>query len=137
MKRLSLISLLLLGMLATTSSAAPKQVSIVIHHQTHGCHSWAVGEHGTYKVALHVTVSPGSTVKFVNDDVMPQKIVKKSGAKVVFHGKANLSTPGATVKISFARAGVYTFGTVAGEDYMKGVKTIGEDNVLKLVVTVK
>ncbi len=26
--------------------------------------------------------------------------------------------------------------TKAGEDYMKGMKTIGEDNVLRLVVTV-
>jgi plastocyanin len=137
MKRLSLTSLLLLGLLATTSSAAPKQVSIVIHHQTRGCHSWAVGVHGTYKAALHVTVAPRSTIAFVNNDVMPQKIIKKAGPAVTFHGKANLSTPGATLKVTFAKAGVYTFGTVAGEDYMKGIKTIGEDNVLKLVVTVK
>jgi hypothetical protein len=39
--------------------------------------------------------------------------------------------------VTFARAGVYTFKTVAGEDYMKGVKTTGADNVLKLVVTVR
>ena len=38
--------------------------------------------------------------------------------------------------MKFAKAGVYTFTTKAGEDYMKGIKTIGEDNVLKLKVTV-
>ena len=43
---------------------------------------------------------------------------------------------GATTHVKFAKAGVYTFTTRAGEDYMKGVKTIGEDNVLKLKVTV-
>ena len=68
---------------------------------------------------------------------MPQKIVLKSGPKVAFAGKANLNKPAASVKVVFAKAGVYTFGTVAGEDYVKGIKTIGEDNVLKLVVTVK
>jgi hypothetical protein len=30
----------------------------------------------------------------------------------------------------------YIFTTKAGEDYMKGVKTSGEDNILRLVVTV-
>jgi plastocyanin len=138
MKRFSLTTLLLLGMLlATTASAAPKQVSIVIHHQTRGCHAWAVGENGPYKAALKVTVARGATLTFVNNDVMPQKIVKKSGAKIVFLGKANLSKPSAAVKVVFAKSGVYTFGTIVGEDYVKGIKTVGEDNVLKLVVTVK
>ncbi|MDX6503844.1 MAG: hypothetical protein QOE29_969 [Gaiellaceae bacterium] len=137
MKRFVLVLLLVLGVFATSASAAPKQVSIVIQHQTRGCHSWAVGVNGTQKVVLRVSITTGSTLKFVNNDVMPQKIVKKSGAKVVFLSKANLSKPAATVKVVFTKAGVYTFGTVAGEDYAKGITTVGEDNVLKLVVTVK
>ena len=44
---------------------------------------------------------------------------------------------GATVKVTFPAAGVYKLTTKAGEDYMQGMKTIGEDNVLKLTVTVK
>jgi hypothetical protein len=39
--------------------------------------------------------------------------------------------------VTFTKPGVYTFTTKAGEDYMSGVKTIGEDNVLKLTVTVR
>ena len=39
-------------------------------------------------------------------------------------------------RVAFAKAGVYRFTTKAGEDYMKGVKTIGEDNVLRLTVQV-
>ena len=50
---------------------------------------------------------------------------------------SNLNHPGATTKVKFAKAGVYTFKTRAGEDYMKGIKTIGEDNVLRLTVTVR
>ena len=40
--------------------------------------------------------------------------------------------------VGFSRAGVYTFKTRPGEDYanMKGMKTVGEDNVLRLKVRV-
>jgi hypothetical protein len=43
---------------------------------------------------------------------------------------------GASVKVTFSKAGTYLFKTKAGEDYMPGVKTIGEDNILRLTVTV-
>src|SRR3954451_2466052 len=40
MKRFSLsIAFLLAALVATSAAAAPKQVSIVIHHQTRGCHT--------------------------------------------------------------------------------------------------
>jgi hypothetical protein len=42
----------------------------------------------------------------------------------------------ATLRVTFPKAGVYTFTTKVGEDYMSGVKTIGEDNVLRLTVVV-
>jgi hypothetical protein len=34
---------------------------------------------------------------------------------------------GSRTKVTFAKAGTYTFTTKAGEDFMSGVKTIGED----------
>jgi hypothetical protein len=43
---------------------------------------------------------------------------------------------GARTKVTFTKAGTYRFTTKVGEDYMKGVKTVGEDNVLKLTVVV-
>ena len=48
-----------------------------------------------------------------------------------------MSHVGATASVKFPRAGTYVFTTKAGEDYMKGVKTIGEDNVLTLKVVVR
>ena len=135
MKRIALLALFLL-FATSASAAAPKQVTVTIHHQTHGCHAWAVGT-GQYKAVQRVTVARGATLRFVNNDVMPQKIVLKSGPKVVFSGKTNLAKPAASVKAVLARPGVYTFGTVVGEDYVKGIVTTGEDNVLRLVVTVK
>jgi hypothetical protein len=47
-----------------------------------------------------------------------------------------LARMGAADRITFTKAGVYHFTTKAGEDYMKGIKTIGEDNVLRLTVRV-
>jgi len=47
-----------------------------------------------------------------------------------------LGRMGAATSITFAKPGLYRFITKAGEDYMAGVKTIGEDNVLRLTVRV-
>jgi hypothetical protein len=49
-----------------------------------------------------------------------------------------MSHMSAAVTVSFASVGVYRFTTKAGEDYKwaGSPKTIGEDNVLRLTVTV-
>ena len=44
---------------------------------------------------------------------------------------------GATTSIKLTQPGVYRFRTRAGEDYMAGLKTTGEDNILTLTVTVQ
>ena len=38
--------------------------------------------------------------------------------------------------MTFPAKRVYKLTTKAGEDYMEGTKTIGEDNVLRAIVTV-
>ena len=50
-----------------------------------------------------------------------------------------MAKPGATATARFLARGTYVFKTRAGDDYpmMKNMKTIGEDNVLRLVVTVR
>jgi hypothetical protein len=49
---------------------------------------------------------------------------------------AMLARMGASSKVTFSKAGVYKLTTRPGEDYMAGVKTTGDDNVLTLTVTV-
>src|SRR6185312_2811441 len=122
--------------LASVASASAPRASIVIRHQMHGCHTWAVNG-SPFKAALSVKLARGTVAVVTNNDVMPHKLVQVSGPA------AKLSTPamshmGASSRIVFAHAGVYKFKTVAGEDYpnMAGMKTIGEDNVLRLTVTV-
>src|SRR5438874_9921119 len=63
---------------ALGSASAPRSLAITIRHQTHHCHTWAVGS-GAYKASLSVKVARGGSIRFTNDDVMPHKLVKLSG----------------------------------------------------------
>jgi plastocyanin len=125
--------------LAAVASAgsAPGHSTILIRHQMRGCHTWAVNR-GPFRASLSTTLARGGTITFTNNDVMPHKLVLKSGPAVRFVGKRAMSHMGASVKVVFSKAGVYRFATKAGEDYpsMEGMKTIGEDNVLRLTVKV-
>ena len=140
MKRsiLSLAAVLALagGLVAAGLAApAPKGATVVIRHQLRGCHSWSFNG-GAFNPALAARLARGGTITFVDNDLMPHQLIEKSGPAVRYSGNPLMHTMGASVRVTFAKAGVYVFGTKAGEDYVKGVKTIGEDNVLRLSVTV-
>jgi hypothetical protein len=47
-----------------------------------------------------------------------------------------MSHMGARSRVTFPAAGTFVLSTKAGEDYMKGIKTIGEDNTLRITVVV-
>ena len=71
----------------------------------------------------------------------PEPSVAERGERISVAGRdtvahAAMTHMGAQAIARFAAKGKYVFTTKAGEDYMKGVKTAGEDNVLRLVVTV-
>jgi hypothetical protein len=123
--------------LLLAATASPQAgTTLTIRHQLRGCHSWSVNG-GASKPSQVLTLTKGATLTIVNNDVMPHKFVKVSGPALSLASSANLNHSGATTHVKFAKAGVYTFTTKAGEDYMKGVKTIGADNVLRLKVTVR
>ena len=136
-KRISLLLALVLATAlagAAASSAAPGSASLVIRHQTHGCHSWSVNG-GAFKASQSLALRRGGTLTVTDNDVMSHTLVLTSGPSLrIAHPK--LGHPGASLKITFTKPGVYHFTTKAGEDYMAGIKTIGEDNVLKLTVHV-
>ena len=115
---------------------APKKATITIRHQMRGCHAWAVNG-GALRATLTTTLARGGTIRFVDNDVMSHKLVRTSGTAVRYVGSPAMRHMGASVSVTFARAGTYRFTTKAGEDY-PGMqpKTIGEDNVLHLVVKV-
>ena len=139
MKRLLVLllaSIAAVALVAAIASAGTRSsATVVIRHQLRGCHSWSVNG-GPFKAAQTLSLARGGTITFVDNDVMSHQLVKTSGPAVKFVGNPKMSKIGASTKAVFAKAGTYRFTTKAGEDYMKGVKTIGEDNVLKLTVKV-
>ena len=134
--RTLLIGALLTAILALAAPAgAGSNAQVTIRHATKGCHTWAVNDQA-YRATQHVTVTRGTTFTLMNKDVMPHTLIQLAGPKVTL-GHALLNHMGASTKFTLSKSGTYRFGTKAGEDY-KGiaVKTIGEDNILRLTVVV-
>jgi hypothetical protein len=137
-KRLSIAAIgLAAGALAGSALAAPHGATLTIRHQARGCHSWSFDNH-QWTPTQKITLARGARLTVVDNDVMPHILVQLTGPK------AHLVSPamrklGAHAQVTFPAKGVYVLGTKAGEDYprMSGMKTVGEDNVLRLVVTVK
>lgn len=134
-RTLSVLAVAGASLLLAATASPQTGTTLTIRHQLRGCHSWSVNG-GAFKPSQSVTMTKGASLTIVNNDVMPHKLVKVSGPALTLTS-ANMNHAGATMHVKFAKAGVYTFMTKAGEDYMKGVKTIGADNVLKLQVTVR
>jgi plastocyanin len=139
MKILKALSAVVLvgAVVATVAVAAPaKNARLTIRHQTKNCHTWAL-DRGTYAAHVDARLPVGGTITITNNDVMPHRLIEQRGPNAVFSGRVSMDHMGATLKVTFPRAGTYVFKTKAGEDYMEGVKTTGEDNVLTLKVVVR
>ena len=145
---LAVAAICVLGLAASASAAS--NTTILIRHQTHGCHAWSVGTGKAYKPAQSLKLTAGSSITIVNNDAMAHQLFQISGPRVAikkvqttmmdmsheFKGHGVMAHPGASVKIVFHKAGIYKFKTRFGEDYMKMPDTIGEDNTLTLKVIV-
>ena len=125
------------ALVITSVAPAAGTATITISHQTRGCHMWQLG-HANPKASLSVTFRAGTVLGFVNNDVMPHKLIQQAGPKLSLrHQSMNHMSAATSVKLT--RKGVYRFTTKAGEDYpsMSSMKTIGEDYVLHLTIHVK
>jgi len=131
--KLTLTALIALA-LAGSALASPSNRTLTIRHQVHHCHSWSF-DGTTWRASQSATLAAGSTLTVVDNDVMSHTLVQVSGPKATITGAA-MKTMSAHARVVFGTRGTYVFTTKVGEDYMKGVKTIGEDNVLRLVVKV-
>ena len=130
----SAAALALGALLSGSALASSPQSTLTIRHQTRGCHAWSFNG-GPYKASLKITLAPGRTLNVIDNDVMPHKLIQLAGpkAKLVSPVMKHMS---AQARIVFAKKGTYRFTTKPGEDYMKGITTIGKDNVLRLTVVV-
>jgi hypothetical protein len=131
------LALTMLVALAVSGSAlaATNNATLTIRHQTHGCHNWTLDGGKSWHVTQRINFVRGAVLTVVDNDVMSHKLIQVSGPKAALAG-ATMAMMGARAHVAFPTKGIYVFKTHAGEDYMKGIKTTGEDNVLKLVVTV-
>ena len=128
------LALALTAVLVGSALASTPKATLTIRHQTRGCHTWSINN-TSYRASLKVRLARGTTLTVIDNDVMPHKLIQLAGpkAKLVTPAMKHMS---AQAKVVFAKKGTYRFTTKAGEDYMKGIKTIGPDNVLRLTVTV-
>lgn len=139
MKRTSLIgtsalALAAAGLLVGSAFAGSRGQTLTIRHQMRGCHAWSFNG-GAYKPSLQIKLARGTTLKVIDNDVMPHKLIQLAGPKARLVAPA-MNHMSAQAKVLFAKKGTYRFTTKPGEDYMKGMKTVGPDNVLRLTVTV-
>jgi hypothetical protein len=146
----ALFAVVLLTASLAAAGPAPKGAALRILHATKGCHTWAANG-GPARASQTLTLSVNGSLWIANDDVMSHKLVELSGPAVLMQalptpmsmgmkgnfGPATMAHMGAVTKVTLPSAGVYVFTTKPGEDYTKGVKTTGEDNVLRLVVHVR
>ena len=151
MKRIILALAAVVALGVASTATAGSATTLVIRHQTHGCHAWSAGTGLPYKPAQSLKLAVGSSITVVNNDAMAHQIFQTSGPHVAitkvptgmmdmsheFKGMGVMGRPGASVKIVFTKPGIYKFKTRFGEDYMKMPDTVGEDNTLTLKVVVR
>jgi plastocyanin len=125
------------ALVVSSASAHGTAATLTIRHQIHGCHSWSF-DGGAYKASQVVQLSRGATLTVRNNDVMPHELVLTSGPSVKI-ATPRMGRMGAISRVRFTKAGVYHFKTKPGEDYSwaSHMQTKGEDNVLRLTVTVR
>lgn len=138
------------GMMGAGPATRSSSATLLIRHQVKHCHAWSLNG-GAFKSAHSISLERGATVTIINDDVMPHRLIKLAGAAATIrngstmpmgagmHGTAApglMNYMGATTTIKLSTPGVYRFRTRAGEDYMPGFRTTGEDNVLTLTIIV-
>jgi plastocyanin len=125
------------ALLAVSPAAAARTPTITISHEMKGCHEWQLGS-GKLAPSLTITLKAGTTLRFMNNDIMPHRLIQQSGPKLTLV-RPNMNRLSAVATTKLTRKGMYRFTTAAGEDYkiFAGHKTIGEDYILHLTVHVK
>jgi plastocyanin len=119
---------------AKARQTAPTSASATIDHVTRGCHVLTVNN-GAQTTNATIHLAAGGSLRVQDNDVMPHQIVRVAGPQAQFVGAA-MTHMGARSTVTFPTPGTYSLTTKAGEDYMKGIQTLGPDNTLRIKVIV-
>src|SRR6266511_5108402 len=76
----SALALALAGLFAGSAFASSPQATLTIRHQLRGCHAWSFNG-GPYKASLKTNVARGTTLKVLDNDAMPHKLIQVAGPK--------------------------------------------------------
>jgi plastocyanin len=125
------------ALVGVSPAAGRSTATVTISHEMKGCHMWQLGS-GKLAPTLKISLAKGTTLRFVNNDIMPHKLVQVAGPQATLVRPA-MNRLAAVSTTTLTHAGTYRFTTNPGEDYkiFAGHKTIGEDYVLRLTVRVK
>jgi plastocyanin len=138
-KSLVFLALVAAAVAIAAPAGAKAPIRITIRHATVGCHTWAIAN-GGFHPAQTTHVHAGASFMIMNNDVMPHTLVQLAGPHVTLAGHMvamRMGHMGATTTLTLTKPGTYRFVTKAGEDYPGvSVKTIGADNILRLMVVV-
>src|SRR5262249_49921249 len=94
-----------MSMSGTQTSAAAEQLTII--HVQKGCHVWS---NGTSQMAtVRLTMKPGQMLRIMNQDVDMHRMIELSGPDMMALGGP--MSQGQVDTLTFARPGVYRFGT--------------------------
>ena len=134
---LAFLVVVVVAAVVAVPAGAKAPIPIRIQHVTHGCHTWSVGTSAANPTQT-LRVNAGTSFVIMNNDVMAHRLVQVAGPKVSLHlSTMMMGHMGAMTTLTLRTHGVYRFITKAGEDYPGiHVKTIGKDNVLRLMVVV-
>jgi hypothetical protein len=121
---------------AASAGSPPSNASLLIRHQVQGCHTWSAN-HDAFKASQSITLRRGGLLTVTNNDVMPHKLVLTSGPALHIATR-DLGPHGRLAEGRPDQAGDLPLHDEAGRGLsgMSGMKTTGEDNVLKLTVVV-
>jgi hypothetical protein len=140
--KLTAVCLAALALAAASAAAGSTRVArITIRHQAQGCHAWSV-DGGPYRARLAITLPSGGTIDFMNDDVMPHRLVQLAGPRLTMPPQMIRSTfkhpGGGNVSLRFGTPGTYRFRTVDDDDSgAAAFATDGPENLLRLTVVVR
>jgi hypothetical protein len=112
---------------------AGSSAELTIVHIVRGCHNWTNGKVIAEKA--DVTLRQGGRLTILNQDVDIHKVVQLAGTRIATGKGLRMN---ASVKLRFAKAGLYRFKTVTSDmPGMPEMKTVGPDYQLVLIVRVK
>jgi plastocyanin len=120
---------------AKAAAVAPSTATVRIDHITRGCHTLIVNGAGSGSPSATIRLAAGGSLQIRNDDVMPHRLLRVSGPAAQLVDPA-MNHMGARSTAVFSTPGTYALTTKAGEDYTKGIQTVGPDNTLRLKVIV-